>query len=315
MRSSTLPGLCVVLLYWAPALGGCSDDDSTGQNNNTSTEHLSDDLLQALNNDPDFTCFDATDPVITFSTDTDVTGVVEDFEEGYAVEGAVVKVYGTLQDLLDDQPFDESAPSDVHGAYTITVPGNVQRTHWRMTDPSGEDYFDTFEINDPVAGMPPGPPQTTGKDRLIISTVTMETVPATLGIQRIEGRGIIAGRVYDCQRNEVEHAAIRVYDGPASDPDRQLISVYEGGNRNSFYFVSGMPSRLQQFTDPEGQFVVANLVAGGSVHVEFWGRTQAAWMPTGYQDCSEGCLISTQEVPVVGDTIVITDMLPLYSSN
>ena len=40
--------------------------------------------------------------------------------------------------------------------------------------------------------------------------------------------------------------------------------------------------------------------------IEIWGRLET---------CTEGCLISRQEVPVIGDVIVVTDLNPLYQSN
>lgn len=292
----------------------CGDDDGGNQNGNG--VHLSEDTLLALNQPADYTCLDATDPAQTFPVDTTVSGVVEDFEEKTPVEGVVVSVYASRADLLADDPFDTSAPSDSAGAYSITVPGGRQRVHWKTTDPRGQDYhFDTLEMEDPVAGLPPAPPPTTGQDRQIVSAATVETVPITLGIAREPGLGVIAGTLYDCRRRHVEHAAVRLYDGPPSDAMRQALAVYEGPGLNTFYFYSGMPSRLQEFTDPEGQFLSANLTPGGTVWVEMWGRLEASQLPAGHPGCAEGCLVSLQEVPVLADTIVITDLNPAYAGN
>lgn len=312
----TILGLFTLGLLALPGWIGCGDDDGgSNSNENNAGPHLSADLLEAEGRDPDFSCLGEPDPANVFATDTDVTGVVEDFEEGFPVEGVTVAVFASYADLAADTPFATSAPSDINGGYTVGVPANVQRLHYKMIDPTGQDYFDTMELEDPVAGMAPDPPQTTGKDRKAVSWATVDKVPGMIGIARIEGRGIVAGTVYDCSRDHVEHAALRVYDGPASDPNRVQLSIWDGSSRNSFYFSDDLPSRLQDFTNPEGQFLTANLVPGGTVTLEIWGRLDAAWLPAGYEDCAEGCLISRQEVPVFGDVIVITDMNPLYASN
>jgi hypothetical protein len=307
MALTTAMSLCL-----ATGLVGCSDDDGGNNNNNvndnTTGDHLSDEMMVTPAGDPDFTCEGETDPALVYTMETEISGIVKDFEKDWAVESVLVSVYESVDDLLDDNPYDTSAESAPNGSYTVLAPPNVQRLHFKIWDPTFTDYFVTVELNEPVAGMPPGPPQSTGKDRLVISAVTMEVVPAILGIQRIEGRGIVSGRVYDCKSDELRYAAMRAYDGPASDPDRQLLSLYEGPYRNAFYFPEGgsIPGKDPMFTDPEGRFIVANLIAtpGEFVTMEFWGR---------YATCPDGCLVSTQEIPVLPDSIVVTDMLPLYA--
>lgn len=297
------------------AAPGCGGDDSAG-NNNASGEHLSPDLLSVEGGTPDYTCVGGADPALSFSADTEISGIVNDFEQDTPVEGIVVAVYSSLQDLLDENPYDVSEPSSPTGSYAVTAPSGVPRLHFKMHDPATEDYYDTIEIMEPVAGMPPGPPQATGKDRIVVSAITMATVPAILGIARQPGTGIVAGRVYDCQRREVQFAAQRAYDAPPDAPSRTLLSVYEGAGRNSFYFGNGMPVRDRVFTDVEGQFIIANVpyTQGEFVTMEMWGRLQSDWLPAGHEDCTEGCLISVQDVPVLPDTVVITDMLPLYAA-
>lgn len=305
-----LLGNAVVLTQGA----ACGNGGDPGANDNG--VHLSDKDLLALNQPADFSCAGEADPAQVFSADTVVTGVVEDFEEGNHVPGIVVSVYASREDLLAGDPFDESAPSDSSGAFSITVPGGVARVHWVSRNPAGQDaHFDTVEMEDPVGGLPPAAPPTTGHDRKIISAATVESVPLSLGIARTPGRGVLAGTLYDCERRKVEHAAVRVYSGPPTDPDRQLLSIYSKAGLNTFYFFAGMPSRLQEYTDPAGQFLVANLVPGGTVWVEMWGRLRADQLPLGHQDCTEGCLVAAQEVPVLGDSIVMTDLNPLYAGN
>lgn len=305
------PPLLAVWVLLALTPSGCGGDDDGNQNE--SSVHLSDDPLAANNQPADFTCLDATDPAMTFQADTEVSGVVQDFEDKTAVPGVEVSIYADRADLLADQPFDVSSPSDENGHFSVTAPAGVARVHWKMHDPAGKDFhFDTLEMEDPIAGFPPGPPPTTGADRLIISAATVESVPISLGIGRIEGRGQVAGTLYDCARHHVEHGAVRIYDGPPEDPARTQLSAYAGSDLNTFYFFSGMPSRLQRYTDPEGQFLTANLVPGASVWVEAWGRLDPSQLPAGHADCAGGCLVALQEVPVLPDAIVITDVNPAY---
>ena len=313
MRRSLVPFVLAALLGLGPS-PGCSDDDG-GSNNNTS-EHLSPDFLSEHGGAPDYTCVGEPDPANSFGVETEISGIVEDFEEGWEVGGVIVHVFASLQDLLDDSPFDSSAPSSPTGEYTVSVPSGVSRFHFKMQIATGTDYYDTIEMNEPIAGLAPSAPTTTGKDRLIVSAVTMETVPAILGIARLAGTGIIAGKVYDCNRMEVEYAAQRAYDSGPENPNRTLISVYEGASRNSFYFGNGMPVRNRMFTDVNGQFIIANVPysQGNFLTMEMWGRLQGAWLPTGHDDCTEGCLISIQDIPVMPDTIIVTDMNPLYAN-
>lgn len=317
MKRSLVPSLLAALLAGPFALGalaGCSDDDG-GANNNNVAEHLSPDFLSEHGGDPDYSCVGEADPANTFGVETEISGIVLDFEEDWEVQNVVVHVFSSLQDLLDDNPYDSSAPSSPTGEYTVSVPGGVPRFHFKMEIATGTDYYDTMELNEPIAGLSPSAPTTTGKDRLIVSAVTMETVPAILGIARLAGTGIIAGKVYDCNRMEVEYAAQRAYDSGPENPARELISVYEGPARNSFYFGNEMPVRNRQFTDVNGQFIIANVpyAAGTFVTMEMWGRLQPAWLPAGHEDCTEGCLISIQDIPVLPDTIIVTDMSPLYA--
>lgn len=317
MRNRNLVGVltAALSLCLAMSLVGCSDDDggndnNTNVNDNNTVDHLSDEMLVTPAGDPDFSCEGQADPALSFSVETEISGIVKDYEEKWAVEGILVSVYVSVQDLLDDNPYDTSTASAPNGSYSLMAPPDVPRLHFKMWDPTFTDYIVTLELNEPVAGMPPGPPQTSGKDRWAVSELTKQTVTAVLGMPLIDGRGIVAGTVYDCNRDELENAAMRVYDGPESDPDRQMLSLFDGPNRNAFYFPPeiDIPSRdpAVMFTDPEGRFLIANLVAnpGEFVTMEMWGR---------HAGCLDGCLISTQELPVLPDSIVITDMLPLYS--
>ncbi len=315
MRTRNLVATLSAALFICVGVGlaGCGDDDGgtndNNDNSNSVTEHLDTELMTTVAGTPDFAGVGSPDPALAYTVETEISGIVKDFEEDWAVEGVLVSVYESVQDLLDDNAYDTSDESAPNGSYSVMAPSGVARLHFKIWDPSSDpDYFVTIELNEAVAGLPPGPPQATGKDRLAVSAVTMATVPAILGIQRIEGRGIVSGRAFDTNGDELENAAIRAYDGPESDPDRQLLSVYEGPHRNSFYFPEGgsIPGRDPMFTDSEGRFITANLVAveGEFITMEVWGR---------YDDCTDGCLVSTQQVPVLPDSIVITDMLPLYS--
>ncbi len=308
-----LPITILALVFTVGSSAGCGDDDDGNQNNTNNWEQLSDDFLRTEAGPADYGCMASADPAQTFTQDTEITGIVEDFEEHFPVEGIEVTVYATRADLVADTPFDVSDPSASDGSYAVLVPADTQRVHYKMVDPTSENYFTTMELEDPVAGMGTGAPTTTGKDRAAISLTTVDTVQLTLGMSRIPGRGIIAGTVYDCLREHVSQAGLRVYNGPASDPNRQLISIWSNDNpdRNSFYFRDGMPSRLQSFTELGGQILVANLAASTSVTIEMWGRMDAGQSPS---DCTEGCLISSQEVLVMADTVVITDLNPLYSN-
>lgn len=315
MRSIWIPGAFVGLLVLWP-LAACGDDDG-GENTNTNTaEHLSDNFLSDHGGAPDYSCVGEPDPSNSFDMETEISGIVEDFEEGWEVENVVVKSYGSISDMLADNPHDVSAPSSPTGEYSVNVPAGVSRFHFKMEAATGSDYYDTIELQEPIAGHYPSAPTTTGKDRIIVSAVTMESVPAILGIARLSGTGIIAGKVYDCNRMEVEWAAQRAYDSGPENPDRKLISVYEGPDRNSFYFGNSMPVRGRMFTDVNGQFIIANVpyTAGASITMEMWGRLQSLWLPAGHEDCTEGCRISIQDLPVLPDTIIVTDMVPLYAN-
>lgn len=301
--------IAALSLCLATGVTGCGDDDGTS-NNNTSGDHLAPDMVATPSGGADFTCEGEADPALGYTVETEISGIVKEYREKNAEEGILVAVYETVQDVLDDNPYDTSAPSAPSGGYTINVPPGVPRLQFKMWDPDSTDFIVTLEFNEPVGGMPPGPPQATGKDRWVVSEATAAMVTTVLGMPLNPGLGIIAGSVYDCNRAELENVAMRVYDGPASDADRQLLSIYEGGYRNSYYFPPGgsIPSQDPDvmFTDPEGRFLIANLVPrpGEFVTMEMWGR---------HTDCPDGCLLSTQEIPVFPDSIAITDMVPLYS--
>jgi hypothetical protein len=296
---------CTAFIACVGLVAACGDDDGGGCEGIEC--HLSDDYLyiNVHQRPANYTCIGDADTAISYAQDTQVSGTIVDYENEYPADGVTIEVYTSLEELYLGNFFDQQV-SDAAGDYSILVPAGVTRMTFRTyKDPDpNDDYFDTVEMNEPVAGFS-DPPPTTNIERYIIAMETVETIPATLGIPRIPGTAIVAGTAYDCDHEDVQYGAIRAFNAA-----RDTLSKYEGADRNAFYFTGGLPSRRQMYTDPEGQFVIANLPEGDYAYVEFWGRVDAANLPGGFQDCNEGCMVSECPIPRLADVVVITDLDP-----
>ena len=101
-----------------------------------------------------------------------------------------------------------------------------------------------------------------------MSILTANALPAFVGVMRTEGRGLMFGRVVDCDGNAVDGAITTV------SATSRAADHLTGGD--TYYFSAGstsLPVRHSQAADTnlDGQFVVIELTPTGVAYAQAWG--------------------------------------------
>jgi hypothetical protein len=223
-----------------------------------------------------------------------ISGTISDFQTPTTTyEGAVIKSFTTLD--FDGTPT-ATATSTTDGAYSLDIPagGAANFMHFFMEH---EDTLDTIAVYVPVDTSGAA----TTRNRNMVSTNTANAIPALLGITRIQGSGVIAGEVNDCDGNVVQNAIATISTTSGTSP-AHVAGV------QMYYFTSDLPVRrtAQRATNTDGLFVGIQIPSAASNYfVQAWGyKTEA--------DAQSGnlTLIAEQEIPALPDTVVSTTMFP-----
>lgn len=303
LKSLWLAGFATLAAAWLPA---CGNGDKTDAGNNmdmgTSADMTPvlpkpDPLYLSNEDDPmardaaDFSCNGHyMDPTAAAPEDATETGVIKDFQDSNKVVGAVVKIYLTTQDVLDDKPATESEPSDEDGNYTVDIPAGAKRViravvgGKAVSSATESDTIPSYEFG--VPWNDPAPVSVTVK--------TKQAIPGLVSVAQQDGLGILAGGLHDCNDKE-------------SGGGQATVTV-EGkdydGSQNIFYFkyIGGdpLPVRAQKWTDAGGVFAALN-VPPGTGHAKV----------TGIIGSGEPQLIGDDAIPVIADAVTIIHMLPL----
>jgi len=235
----------------------------------------------------DLDCLGANELPAAPAQDVTMTGIVEDFEDAYPIEGATVEVFASALDL--DTPIASTVSGEL-GAYTIVIPAAelaVARVSWRV---AAEDRLETLHLNQAIECRIA--PCVMNESRLSVSWVTLDSVVAILGTSRPAGTSTVIGDVLDCDRNSLANA------------NGRLLSV--SGDRFSdaeiYYFEEEFPvrRRLQPWSSSDGLVAFLNVQSTDTVEIQAYGRVDGA-----------ETLLSSATVFPTPDAVVITDMDPL----
>lgn len=313
LKSLCLAGFAALGVAWLPACGGDGNKADSGSNMDmgtsadmTTAPPKPDPLYLSNENcvsqpDPkgvkptceaaDFSCNGHyTDPTEAAPEDATETGLIKDFQDSNKVVGAVVKIYLTTQDVLDDKPATQSEPSDENGNYTVDIPKGATRIirgvvgGKAVSSATMSDTIPSYEFG--VPWNDPAPVSVTVK--------TKQAIPGLVSVAQQDGLGILAGGVHDCNDKETGGGQATV---TVEGKD------YDGGP-NIFYFkyIGGdpLPVRTQKWTEAGGVFAALN-VPPGTGHATVKGIIGSGDLQ----------VIGDDAIPVIADAVTIIHMMPL----
>jgi hypothetical protein len=241
-------------------------------------------------NPADYSCLGTrTDPGAPTS-DTPVTGVIKDFQYGDLVVGAVVKVYATPTDV-PASPLATSAPSDMMGNWSVTVPAGHYRVIFGTSGGMGVDKNGTMSATIPTYEFNR---VYNDNSRVAVEARTRDVIEGLVSVPADPSLGAIAGSVRDCGNMAVGGAQIAV-SGTSSSYDAASLT---------FYFVDAngtmLPARGRGWTTYLGLYVALN-VPVGTATVTAQGVVASGAPKT----------LGKETIPVLAGAITIADVLPL----
>jgi hypothetical protein len=241
----------------------------------------------------DLSCLDtaSTDQATTVAVTLNT--VVLDFQNQTPVASATVIAFDGIN---YGTPWDAKM-SDAQGNITFQVPGGRTRFGFKMT---ATDTMPTFLLNQ---YLNPDPAMTTQMlDKIqSVSINTANTLPALIDQTRMQGTGVLAGALRDCQHHEIAN-----FIGTLSSTSGTATPV---AGAESYYFNPGvnLPVRTTQrpMASYDGLFMVIQVQPTATAYAQMWGYPTPADLAAGTLT-----LISELPVPVLGDTVITGSFEP-----
>jgi hypothetical protein len=179
-------------------------------------------------------------------------GMVLDFQTNEPVDDATVEIFQT--DSTANPP-EVRVESDANGMFTATDVMACQPFTYRIsTDAALDETKVTIESHDVLANE--GPLIDPSHELNSVSSITYALIPNLLGVSPDVSKGIVAGRAFDCNGNNLEGLQVVVHDGSATStgtvPDGVLAK----------YFVDEFPSRTQYWTSEDGLWILLDVPPG-----------------------------------------------------
>ncbi len=187
----------------------------------------------------------------------------------------------------------------------ITVNGGGWYAYRVFENSSGSTaatrYTDSVQYNE----IPPAAGGEIEGNAVAFSTI--ELIPLSLGLEREPGTTILAGRVQDCDGEDVGGAFVRAFRADGTE-------ILDAGETSSIgphyrYFRrigdDSNPSNEQLFTNYEGLYAAMNIpVSDELVRVETWGRRDGDDAPV---------LLGCEAVRTLANGVTIINVQPLRS--
>ena len=235
-------------------------------------------------------CFSAADGLGTESAapgcvgERQMSGSVLDFQEGDPVDAAKVELFFG-DSITDSSPPDVVYESDPNGLFTGSVMACSPFTYRISTDPALELTKVTIESHDVMPNE--GPTIAASHELNSVSSVTYALIPNLLGLSPDVTKGIVAGRAYDCDGQNLEGAQVVVHDGAGNIPEGVVVK----------YFVDEFPSRSQFSTSADGLWIIMDVPEG-------------SWTVDGYVADGMGghSLVASTQLRVLPDSINISSI-------
>jgi hypothetical protein len=227
---------------------------------------------------------------------------VEDFEDEYRVEGAVLDLF--FDNVIDDTPDATVGPTDENGQ--VTGIANVPQDNLIAYRLHG-DELPGGEVKTTVEYDVETPEADGGDIRCIsVSDTTYRLIPTILGIAPDPAHAILAGEFDDCaeppaEPEPTEGVVVRLVN--AAGEDCHVLDEHECYAR---YFQEEYPARLdnQPYSSADGLYAFAQ-VPPGVWTLEVRGRLTEASATFPFD------LLGKKDVNAIADAIVIVDVNPL----
>lgn len=230
------------------------------------------------------------DPLVAAAMDTEVTGVVKDFQDDNLVSGAIVTLYATPDQVTNKTPIATSMPSAMDGTFKITVPKGSARV---IRGVAGGSAISSGIMKPTIPAFEFGI-RWDDKSPIAVKVATREALSGLISVTQMDGLGVVAGATHDCEDKTMGGANVTVFGG-----DGKTV-VGQG----PYYFVdaagSTVPSRNAKYTGEGGVFASFNIPVG-----------TAAISAVGVIGAGASVPVSKATVPVIADAITIIHLLPL----
>ena len=139
------------------------------------------------------------------------------------------------------------------------------------------------------------------RDGVSVSLKTLELIPTVLGFSREPGTAIIAGRLVDCNGEDVYGAVTKLYK---ADGTQIAEGVTQKEPHYRYFDGESFPSATHPFTNVDGLYAIANLPIEGSapVTIELFGRRAGD---------DEPVKLGREQARIFADTVTIINAGPL----
>jgi hypothetical protein len=222
-----------------------------------------------------------------------LSGTTRDFQTADVVDEVDIAAFGA------DELSIGMTTSGGSGQYTLPFAPGTGRVSFRMTDPAGNRFVDSYVLEHRLS--PDAGAQTL--DLISVSHLTLNALPAFIGVMRTPGRGLSGGVVVDCAGYPVDGAIATVSATPGTTEHLAGADTY--------YFSAGstsLPVRHTQAADTnhDGRFVVIELPPTPDAYLQVWGYMQG--QTPGVDALA---LLSQVRADVAGDAWIDVKMEPL----
>lgn len=244
----------------------------------------------------DLSCLGTASADVASTVEVTLMTKVSDFQSGNAVPNATVTVFHN-QDHAN--PFDTKM-SDSSANITFTIPSGTKRFGYKMTS---SNALPTFLLNQTLDS--PSEPNQSETEIQSVSNATAATLPALIGQTRVQGTGVVAGALRDCQKREISGFIATMSSTPATASPLQGAEAY--------YFSSsvGLPvhHNQAQFASHDGLFMIIQVPTTTPMgYVQMWGFPTDADLAMGKAGLK---LIAELQVPILADTVITGSYEPL----
>ena len=208
-----------------------------------------------------------------------------------------------FSDIDYQTPFVSALVTDGTGKFTTTIPVGKTRVGFKL---HASGYMDTFLLNQYW-----DPANTTDTISIgDISSGLASALPAFIDFERVQGTGVLAGAMRDCQHHEVSNAIATVSSVSMMPTHLQGTVSVAGVDTpviaSTFYFNSstGLPAKHKDkaATDPDGLFTIFNLPPiSGTAYIQVWGFKTDADVAKGMDGLT---LLAELPAPVLSDNVI-----------
>ena len=196
----------------------------------------------------------ATTTAITLNTQ------VTDFQEGDAIPSAAVTAFAGTDYT---HPFGSGTSDATTGDVTIVIPAGTKRYGFEMTAADQIETLLLFQyFTDPTTT-----PQTTPSDIQSVSNATAQVLPALIGQTRIQGTGVVAGALRDCDNNEISNFVSTMSSTSGTN------TPIDGAEAYYFSATGKVPVRYseQDSASQDGLFMEIQVPTATTSYIQLWG--------------------------------------------